>query len=105
MSDFLHSFTQGTRSFELAYLLVQIPMWVALVRRGASYDKYLKSPLIAAPLMILVAAVLSWMPESNSLFVSISRYSLGAALYALLGYAGGAIFAKERASPEGKYRR
>jgi Type IV secretion-system coupling protein DNA-binding domain len=105
MSDLLHSFTHGTRSFELAYLLVQIPMWVALARRGASYDKYLKSPLIAALLMILVAAVLSWMPEADNLFVSILRYSLGAALYALLGYAGGAILASDRASPDGRYRR
>jgi type IV secretory pathway TraG/TraD family ATPase VirD4 len=105
MSDFFHSFAHGTRSLELGYLLVQIPMLVALVRRGASYDKYLKSPLIAVLLMVLIATVLSFVPESNDLFVSILRNSFAAALFAFLGYAGGATLAKDTASRDGKYRR
>ena len=43
---------------EIAYLLVQIPMLIALRREGASYENYLESPLVAAPLMLFGALVL-----------------------------------------------
>ena len=42
MAAFLHSLNHGTRSLEIAYLLVQVAMLIALRREGAAYEKYLK---------------------------------------------------------------
>jgi hypothetical protein len=105
MPAFLYSLTHGTRSLEIAYLLVQVPMLVALVRRGASYDKYLLSPLVAVLLMPLAGMVLSFVPEFDNLLANILRVSFGAALFAALGFAGGVTLAEDRASPPAQYRR
>jgi type IV secretory pathway TraG/TraD family ATPase VirD4 len=105
MVAFLHSLTHGSRSLAIAYLLVQIPMLVALRREGAGYENFLKSPLLAVPLMLLGGMVLALLPESDNLFLSILRISFGSALFAVLGFAGGVAFAKDTASPQGKHRR
>ena len=105
MSAFLHSLTHGTRGLTIAYLLVQIPMLVALRREGAQPENFLKSPLLAVPLMLLAGMVLSFVPEFDNLFLSILRNSFGLALFAVLGFAGGATLAKDAASPQGKHRR
>ena len=105
MANFLHSLTQGTRGLTIAYLLVQIPMLLALRREGASYENYLKSPLLAIMLMLVAGSVLSFVPESGNIFINILRASFGAALFAVLGYASGATLAKYTASPQGKHRR
>jgi hypothetical protein len=105
MSAFMHYLTHGTRGLTIAYLLVQIPMLVALRRGGAHYEKFLKSPLVAVPLMLLASMALSWVPEFDNLFLSILRFAFGWALFAVLGFAGGATLAEDAASPQGKHRR
>src|ERR1700733_11729296 len=105
MSAFMHYLTHGTRGLTIAYLLVQIPMLVALRRGGAHYEKFLMSPLVAVPLMLLASKVLSWVPEFDNLFLSFLRFVFGWALFALLGFAGGATLAEDAASPQGKHRR
>jgi type IV secretory pathway TraG/TraD family ATPase VirD4 len=105
MAAFLHSLNHGTRSLEIAYLLVQIPMLIALRREGAAYEKYLKSPLVAAPLMLLGGLVLSFVPESDHLLIDILRISFGSVLFAALGFLGGTALAKDTASGPAKYRR
>src|SRR5271167_257507 len=105
MSAFLHSLTHGTRGLTIAYLLVQIPMLVALRREGAHHQNFLKSPLVAVPLMLLAWMVLSLVPEFDNLFLTILRISFGLALFALLGFAGGVTLAKDAASPQSKHRR
>jgi len=105
MPSFLHSLTQGTRGLTIAYLLVQIPMLISLHREGASNEKYFKSPLVAVALVLLGGMVLSFVPESDHLFIDILRIVFGSALFAVLGFAAGATLAKDTTSPQGKHRR
>jgi type IV secretory pathway TraG/TraD family ATPase VirD4 len=105
MSALLHSLDSGTRSLAIAYLLVQIPMLVALRREGAGTESIFKSPLLAVPLMLLGGMVLSFVPESDHLLLNILRILFGTALFGMLGFAAGVAFAKHAAPREGEHRR
>jgi hypothetical protein len=109
MSAFLQSLTHGFHSIGIAYLLVQIPMLVALARRRASADKFLASPLLAVPLMLLGVLLISWVsglvPGDDNFFVGILRASSALVLFPQLGYAGGVWLARDAASPAAKHRR
>jgi hypothetical protein len=109
MSALLHSLTHGIRSVEIAYLLVQIPMLVTLARRHAGAGKVLASPLLAAPLMLLGVAVISWVSGlvsgSVNFFASILRASSALVLLPPLGFAGGVWLARDAAAPAARHRR
>jgi hypothetical protein len=105
MSAFLHSLNHGTRSLEVAYLLIQIPMLIALVRRGASFGKFLLSPLVAALLIFLAGIVLSFVPESDGLILTTLRTLFGLTFFAVLGFVAGVMLAEDRAPPRAEYRR
>jgi type IV secretory pathway TraG/TraD family ATPase VirD4 len=105
MTAFLHALTGGIRGLTIAYLLVQIPMLIALRREAASFENLLKSPLLAVPLVLLVGMILSFVPESDHLLLNILRYSLGTALFGVLGFVGGVTLARNTALPQGKHRR
>lgn len=80
-------------SLLLAYGAVQGPMWVGLARARAEFSHYVLSPVVAAPLLAMSAAVSG---ASGGMFQSLgftqpaaAQWVLGAALGAALGYAAG----------------
>ena len=66
---------QGWTSVCSAYAAVQMPMVVGLVRgRQGPWQRYLASPLVAAPLMALVAGAMSLSAPLLSFLGSVPRH-------------------------------
>jgi hypothetical protein len=91
---------EGIVGMAVPYAAVQLPMWWALARERGPWHRFLASPLVAAPLTLvvgggvaLVAPLLSGLGAAPAAGI---RYALAAALSALLGYTGGKVLAQDR---------
>jgi hypothetical protein len=109
VSAFLHSLTHGFSAFELAYALVVVPMWVALVRGGARLRDYCLAPIVAVGLMLLgtlVMTLVMW-PASGSehLWVTIPGVLLELIVLPWLGFIGGKKLARGTTTPSAQHRR
>jgi type IV secretory pathway TraG/TraD family ATPase VirD4 len=94
--------TQALSGFGAAYAAVQVPMLVGLVRSRAAIQHFVLSPVVAAPLTLMVAVGSAM---STSLLVQMGLTAHGAAqtgialgVSALLGYAGGRTAMREESS-------
>ncbi len=100
--------THGTSGLLLAYLLVFVPMLVALVRSRAPISKLFYSPLLAVPMGLIAALIVAVSsPLLHSIGVDSHGYLqllFGSGVSVVLGYAGGRAFASERTS-DSSYRR
>ena len=79
----------GWSALALAYTAVQGPMLVGLARAKADVGKYLLSPTIAVPLMLVAAAGAAVAAPQGPL-----RLAVGVGLSVALGLAGGKEFAR-----------
>lgn len=108
MSPKILAVTHGTSGLLLAYLLVFVPMLLALIRSRAPISKFVSSPLLALPMALIAAlVVVVSSPLLQSLGVdSHGSFQLlfGAAVCAVLGYAGGRALASGRPA-DSSYRR
>ncbi len=91
--------TQGWTGVELAYAAVQIPMLVGLVRNQGPWQRYLASPLVAAPLTAIVGAGM-WVAGPALSLIGATPHglihtALAASISMVLGYSGGESLAKE----------
>jgi type IV secretory pathway TraG/TraD family ATPase VirD4 len=87
----------------IPYAAVQLPMWVALARARGPWHRFLISPLIAAPLMLVAAvgaAVVSPLFSGlGSAPATAIRYAIAASLSVLFGYSGGKALARDHREP------
>ena len=94
--------THGTSGLLLAYLLVFVPMLVALVRSRAPVSKFLSSPLLALAMTLIAALIIAVSsPLLHSLGVASHGYFqllFGSGVSVVLGYAGGRALVSERTS-------
>ena len=108
MSPKILAVTHGTSGLMLAYLLVIVPMLVALMRSRARMSKFLSSPLWAVPMVLIAGLIIAVSsPLLQSLGVASQGYFqwlFGSAVCVVLGYAGGRALASERRS-DSSYRR
>jgi type IV secretory pathway TraG/TraD family ATPase VirD4 len=93
------SLTNGWMGLATAYSAVQIPMLAGLIRGRAAFRSYWLSPLVAAPLtivagtgMALASPLITAMGMAHQ---GLMQMTLGAAVSAALGYAGGRVVARE----------
>ncbi len=107
MSPKILAATHGTSGLLLAYLLVFLPMLLALINSRAPISKFLSSPLLAVPMALIAALVIA---VSNPLLQSLGVDShgyfqllFGAAVCVVLGYAGGRALTSGRT--DSSYRR
>jgi hypothetical protein len=95
----LTDLTRGLSGLAVAYGSVQAPMWIAMARGRAALDRWLASPLLAAPLLLAAGGAMSWVASAlraadlgNALSYALS----GAGVCAAFGYAGGRVLASAR---------
>ena len=97
----------GTASVVLCYLLVQVPMWVAMVRWHAPSTTFLKSPFVAVPTMIITGIVFSivhaLLPING--FFDLLETLAGLMFFPAAGYAGGRIMATDARGVGAAHRR
>jgi hypothetical protein len=96
------SLTHGWIGLATAYSAVQIPMLAGLIKGRAVLRSYWLSPLVATPLTIIAGTGLALAsPLTAALGMAhqgLMQMTLGAAVSAALGYAGGRVVA--RGSPD-----
>ena len=83
--------TQGWSGIALAYTAVQAPMLVGLARARAEFRHYVLSPLVAAPLTVLVgvgAAI------SSNWLHGVAQLAFASGASVVLGFAGGRTVAR-----------
>jgi hypothetical protein len=107
MSAQLHALTHGSAGLVFVYSMVEVGMVVALVLRRASVEKLLLSPLLSAPLVVVVAIAMSLV---TVLLRSLGldgegalNFCLGVVVSAALGYSAGRVIS--RGSSNSAYRR
>jgi Type IV secretion-system coupling protein DNA-binding domain len=101
------SLLHGWASLAAGYAAVQAPMVAGLVRGRGAWHRYVASPLVAAPMAALVAGAMSLSAPLLSVLGSaqgIAEFTLGTALSAVLGYAGGRTLADDTPR-DTRYRR
>jgi type IV secretory pathway TraG/TraD family ATPase VirD4 len=101
--------TQGWSGALLTYAAVQIPMAAGLVRSGGAWYRLLPSPIVAAPLSVLVGAGMS-LAEPALSFIGATPHGLihtavAASLAMSLGYRSGEKLAKPEAQPPKEHQR
>ena len=89
----------GWAAATLPYAAVQVPMLVALARAKGPWHRYLVSPLVAVPLVLvagggtaLVSPLFSWLGAVPAAGI---RFALTASLCMLFGYSGGKVLAED----------
>ena len=100
--------THGASGLAFAYGGVQAPMWIAMARGRAALDRWLASPLLAAPLMLGAGIAMSWVApalHAASLGTGLSYALSSTGLCAGLGYAGGRVLAAAPAAAREQYVR
>jgi hypothetical protein len=107
MSAQLHALTHGSAGLVFVYSVVEVAMVVALVRRRARVEKLLLSPLLALPLVVVVAIAMSLVTVLLSSLGLDSEgalnFCLGVVVSAALGYSAGRV--TSRGSSNTSYRR
>ena len=101
------SLIHGWPSVCVGYAAVQLPMVVGLARGAGAWQRFVASPLIAAPLAALVGSAMSVSTPLLSYLGSarsVAEFALATSLSALLGYAGGRTLAND-AAPGDSHRR
>lgn len=94
----MHGMTHGPKSVLYAYLLVLVPMIVALIRQRAPLKKLLQSFLLAVPIMLLVVLIMTLMTPVLG-FLGASRDGFiellfGSVVSIIVGYAIGVALAQ-----------
>jgi hypothetical protein len=100
--------TQGLSGLAFAYGSVQAPMWIAMARGRAALDRWLASPLLAAPLLFAGGIAMSWVAPALRAADLGTRFSYAlcsAGLCAALGYAGGRVLASAPPVPREQHVR
>jgi Type IV secretion-system coupling protein DNA-binding domain len=90
--------THGMSSLLFGFAFVAVPMVIALVRARAPASKLLEVPLLAVPLMVVVAIVMAVASPLLSLIGAsdgLLQWILGTMISACLGYLGGESMAEE----------
>ncbi len=99
---------QGWSGIALAYMAVQVPMIVGLVRVRAQFRHYLLSPVVAAPLTAVAAAGVAISSSCLGLFGfehhGFLQLTLGTGLGAMLGYSAGVTTAPTAADDKAHRR-
>src|SRR5882724_1901038 len=107
MSEKMAALTHGSAGLVFVYSVVEVAMAVALVRRRAPIGKLLLSPLLAAPVVVLVAIAMSLVTVLlGSLGLDgegVLNFCLGVIVSAAWGYAAGHL--ASRGSSSAAYRR
>ena len=88
--------THGLSGLAFAYGSVQAPMWVAMARGRAALERWLASPLLAAPLLLAGGIGMSWVAtalRAADLGTTLPYALCSAGLCGALGYAGGHVLA------------
>jgi type IV secretory pathway TraG/TraD family ATPase VirD4 len=85
MSGLLHGWT----GILMGYAAVQGPMLAGLMRARASFQQYMFSPLVAAPLMAVAAVAAASLSVHGSVQVAAAT-----GISAVLGYTGGKVIAR-----------
>jgi type IV secretory pathway TraG/TraD family ATPase VirD4 len=101
------SLIHGWPSIFLGYAAVQLPMVAGLMRGRGAWQRFIASPLVAAPLAALVGGAMSISTPLLSYLGSVrgvAEFALGTSMSALLGYAGGRTMANDAPSSDA-YRR
>ncbi|MGO9935459.1 MAG: type IV secretion system DNA-binding domain-containing protein [Steroidobacteraceae bacterium] len=105
----LQVLAHGTSGLEFAYALVWAALLVGLVRKRAPWAKLSLSPLLAVPVMLFAALLLSLMnrllPGSASNDVSLLQFGFGVLVLAAIGYAAGRLLAVSRPSADATHLR
>jgi Type IV secretion-system coupling protein DNA-binding domain len=98
----MSGFLQGWSGIVMAYAAVQGPMIAGLARTRANFDRYLLSPIIAAPLTAVAAIGAA---ASSTLFAQLGfashgplQLSFATGISGVLGYAGGRVLARSGAA-------
>jgi type IV secretion system coupling TraD/TrwB family protein len=98
----------GLAGVALPYAAVQVPMLVALARARGAWHRFLVSPLVAAPLtlvvgggMAVIAPLFSGLGAAPATGI---QFTIAASLSALLGYSGGKVLAADRREPKAYLR-
>src|SRR2546427_246897 len=108
MSPQAHALTHGTNGVVLAYLAIQLPLLVGLVRGRVPFSKLMLSPVAAIALTVgmgIFFALAS--PLLRSLGVTHGSWlelALAVSMSAAVGYASGRLLAA-RTSASASYRR
>ncbi len=92
------SLLHGWSSIVAGYAAVQMPMVAGLVRGRGAWHRYLASPLVAAPMAVLVAGAASLSMPLLSAFggaQGVAEFTLATVMSAVLGYAGGRTLAED----------
>lgn len=92
----LFDLTHGVSGLAFAYGSVQTPMWIAMARGRVALDRWLASPLLAAPLMLAAGIGMSWVVpvlHSATPGANLSYAASSTGLCAALGYVGGRMLA------------
>lgn len=109
MAAHILALTHGRLGFELAYVIVLVAMLAALIRKRASWTKYLVSPLLAVPMMLtavlIFALLFFWLPGAGTAVVGILRILVALLLFPLLGYSCGEALAEGVLPAPAKHRR
>jgi hypothetical protein len=95
------SIAQGWSSALWAYAAVQVPMVIGLVKGRGPWQKFLASPLVAAPLAAVAggaaAAAGSLLSGLGAVPAGLAEISVGVSLSIAFGYSGGRVLAAEDA--------
>jgi type IV secretory pathway TraG/TraD family ATPase VirD4 len=102
------AFTHGLSGLVLAYATVQAPMLAGLARGGATFDKYVKAPLLALPLTAIAGVgIAAATPLLEGLGITrggLLHLALGSVAAGYLGYAGGRTSARQDQAPRDHQR-
>ena len=108
MTAQLQALTHGTSGLAVAYVLILLATVAGLAQARAATSKYLLAPLLAAPLLLLVAlctSLLAAVPHALGLSAGWIQPSIGLLASIAVGFVGGRIFALRQADREPKHRR
>jgi len=109
VSDNLHALTYGISGLEFAYTVILAAILTGLARARASWEKYLLSPLVAAPVLLLAGIVIA-LTSAPLRIIGIRNNGLiqlvfGAAVILVTGYVAGRALARNKPSSNPEHRR
>jgi type IV secretory pathway TraG/TraD family ATPase VirD4 len=108
MTAQFQALTHGASGFAIAYLLVLAALLAGLAQARATAPKYLLAPLLAVPLLLLVAlcvSLLSAALHAIGLSGAWSQLSTGFLVTMAIGFVGGRVLALHPAPREPRHRR
>jgi Type IV secretion-system coupling protein DNA-binding domain len=108
MTALIQGVTHGASGLAFAYLLVLFALLAGLGQARATAPKYLLAPLLAAPLLLLVApcvSLLSGALHAIGLSGAWTQLSIGFSITIVIGFVGGRVLALHPAPQEPQHRR